>query len=512
MNINETIAGLVQQKADLKAAINAKGGGITDEKLSEYSTFVDALEPAEYGNRVRFIDYDGTILKTQYVADGGQAIAPDIPVHAGLIFQGWNNDFSAVSGYLDVGAVYTTASGASEFTVLMNVVTGYTVTFAPYVVSGTLTIEWGDGNSTEITNTGKQTSSYTYSDYGTYTIRMSISDGGEWYPYQYFAGGNSSGNSYLIHAHLANVSQLVNYTFYKSTGLQTITMDNSMASIGDSCFYINTSLLACVFPDSISSIGTYSFYQCYALRTAVLSGSFTEIPTYTFCYCYTIDNVTIPEGVTKIDTYSFQDCRSLSDVHVPSSLKSFENYSFQNCYSLKSINFQDSEFTFLGEYSFRNCYSLTEAILPDTVDTLGSYCFTQCSQLRTISFPAAQSKAGSRMLENCYALESIDIPDGYTVIDEYAFRYCYRLQEVIIPESVTEIKNSQFSNCSGVHDYYLHQKTPPLLGGTNVFSGIGKQCTIWVPYDETGERKYLTAYKTATNWSEYADYMKEMES
>ncbi|MBQ9787179.1 MAG: hypothetical protein IJW33_03325, partial [Lentisphaeria bacterium] len=41
--INSAHSGLQEDKAALKAAINAKGGTLTDEKLSEYASAVAAL-------------------------------------------------------------------------------------------------------------------------------------------------------------------------------------------------------------------------------------------------------------------------------------------------------------------------------------------------------------------------------------------------------------------------------------------------------------------------------------
>ena len=257
MSIASELTRLSAAKADLKRAINAKGGTLVNERLSEYASAVDALLPEDFGNRIRFIDYDGTVLKTMFIAEGESAEPPIPPEHPGMVFQGWNCEYSNIFGHRDIGAIYTTESGASEFDVRMEIPTGLTVTFYPYIESGTLHIDWGNGSSDEITGTGKQTVSFTYADYGTYTIRMKISDGGSWYIPDYFCQG-SSGNYYLIAARIAGVRQMSSYAFQYKYGLRTITMDKTLQSMGEQIFYECRSLVAIIFPDSLTSIGRYS--------------------------------------------------------------------------------------------------------------------------------------------------------------------------------------------------------------------------------------------------------------
>jgi len=55
---------------------------------------------------VNFINYDGTVLKTQVVDHGSPAEAPADPVRNGHVFIGWDKDFSKITGNLDVTAIY----------------------------------------------------------------------------------------------------------------------------------------------------------------------------------------------------------------------------------------------------------------------------------------------------------------------------------------------------------------------------------------------------------------------
>ena len=105
--------------------------------------------------------------------------------------------------------------------------------------------------------------------------------------------------------------------------------------------------------------------------------------------------------------------------------------------------------------------------------------------------------------QNCYSFSSTTIPENVTSIGEYAFYKCYSLSSATIPENVTSIGNSAFSGCYGVKEYHLLPTTPPSLSSTSAFFGILSDCIIYVPVGS------LEAYQTATNWSTYADQMRE---
>lgn len=55
---------------------------------------------------VKFIDYDGSLLKECTVESGNSAVAPVNPYRAGYLFTGWDTNFSSVSSDLTVTAQY----------------------------------------------------------------------------------------------------------------------------------------------------------------------------------------------------------------------------------------------------------------------------------------------------------------------------------------------------------------------------------------------------------------------
>ena len=78
-----------------------------------------------------------------------------------------------------------------------------------------------------------------------------------------------------------------------------------------------------------------------------------------------------------------------------------------------------------------------------------------------------------------------------------AFYGCISLTSVTIPNSVTDIKYNAFTSCTALTSISILATTPPTLS-SSVFDNTNN-CPIYVPAAS------LNAYKTATNWSAYAD-------
>ncbi len=64
---------------------------------------------------VKFIDHDGTVLKTETVVPSGNATAPSNPTRIGYTFIGWDKTYKNVQSNLNVNAVYAIAKYFVEF-------------------------------------------------------------------------------------------------------------------------------------------------------------------------------------------------------------------------------------------------------------------------------------------------------------------------------------------------------------------------------------------------------------
>ena len=98
-------------------------------------------------------------------------------------------------------------------------------------------------------------------------------------------------------------------------------------------------------------------------------------------------------------------------------------------------------------------------------------------------------------------ITKIKMPDSTTIIRDCAFSNCTSLESITISDSVTRIGADVFFNCTSLTDMYLHPITPPSLYSIGAISTA--TTAIHVPIG-SGD-----AYKSATNWSNFADIIVE---
>lgn len=207
-------------------------------------------------------------------------------------------------------------------------------------------------------------------------------------------------------------------------------------------------------------------------------GNSTTIPNYFFEGCKLLESVVFSKNVTNVGNYSFQNCTKLNTLVLQEGLKDTGHYSFENCSSLVSVTIPSSVGT-LSSGSFRGCSKLSEVIFADGI------------KITTIP---------SQYFYFCSSLSEIEIPETVKTIKQYSFRSC-NLKQLKIPSSVIQIENYAFLDNPYLSKIVVKPSAPPSLG-SSVFDTKGLN-EIVVPIG-CGD-----AYKSATNWSAYADYIVE---
>ncbi|MCQ2129649.1 MAG: leucine-rich repeat domain-containing protein, partial [Bacteroidaceae bacterium] len=76
------------------------------------------------------------------------------------------------------------------------------------------------------------------------------------------------------------------------------------------------SLTSITIPNSVTTIGDFAFASCGSLTSITIPNSVTTIGDYAFYGCGSLTSITIPNSVTTIGNHAFYACESLRDVYV----------------------------------------------------------------------------------------------------------------------------------------------------------------------------------------------------
>ena len=358
------------------------------------------------GNRVRFFDYDGTLLKTQYVETGNNATPPTLPDYSveaedrpALVFQTWNNSIYNIQRDTDLGAIYKTNDEKTYMYMEFTPITGKSPTLYINKTDTTaLVIDWGDGTIETNSTNGNITLNHTYTNYGRYRILMG-------YP---------------------------GYNVFWKIGHGT----SSTTFFGDTGNTYSPCLKGLYIGGNISTIQNYGLSDCYNLKKLTMPTLMSTLDNYCFKNCYLLPFVITPYFATLVNAGVFQNCYSLSNIILSAGIEKIGNSAISNNFSLKDIIFPDGLTTF-NNYSMAVARTLRKITVPASVTTLGTQVFYGAVNMLYYKFLSTTppTMANINVFENINLLCKIYVPDNSVDVyktainwDTYA-DYIYPLSE-----------------------------------------------------------------------------------
>lgn len=289
-----------------------------------------------------------------------------------------------------------------------------------------------------------------------------------------------------------SINTINGYAFFGCDFLTAATLPDTLVELGDSMFG-QTAIKNPVIPDSVTEMGTDVFISCENIDTCTIGSGLTEIPKSTF-YLSDISAITIPSNIEAIGYSAFSYCHNLQSVEFEEGCQVISGYAFQNTDKLVNIELPNS-LREIGSRAFE--YSgLKYVAIPVYVEEIGNNAFAYCNSLTGASIGA--KIVGEAAFFWCTGLTSVVMNNGVEEIDSSVFTNCSNLNSISLPSTIKSIGKWAFSSLPYGFSLTCMASTPP--AAADEFIDISNwQGWIYVPSGS------VTAYKTASGWSNYAD-------
>ena len=285
------------------------------------------------------------------------------------------------------------------------------------------------------------------------------------------------------------IKQIAGGAFSKCSELTSITIPNSVTSIGRKAFYGCTNLTDIIWNAKKCSDFSYvkegwgkyvsEIFEYSKIKSFTFGNDVEYIPAYLCLMMSNLTSVIIPNSVTNIGLRAFAGCSALDTISInattPPTLGEQALSSVSICYipMCTQVDYVNSNW---------NDYVDTFEEHPINV-TSGSYGpninWKYKDSKLSLSGSGNISKLDCTPWELLIdSIKEIEIENGITNIPADAFSNYTKLNKIILPSSLEEIGANAFANCRRLYEIYSYASIPPLA---EMSSFTNYNATLYVP-------------------------------
>ena len=321
--------------------------------------------------------------------------------------------------------------------------------------------------------------------------------------------GSAFRSSVITSIELHSSLQVIDLFGFRESKIIEINIPKSVIMIGTSAFSRCASLSRITFDEGIQlkSLAESTFYSCTSLESISIPDSVTSIGSQCFSGCINLDQVKLPENLTSLGGAVFQNCSdtinitfgsnskyrydgeqfliisvdntsisqylsdSITEVTIPADVEEILPSAFSQKTQITTVTFLSNEkLITIGKEAFKECKNLSTINIPQSVTTIGQSCFSYCNKLEEISLPSLINLSDS-CFYSCARLRKIEF-ENLEVIGEYALALCKSLSEIVFGDQLTQINEYAFQSTSSLLQLEFPESLRTILGHAFDDSGI----------------------------------------
>lgn len=236
----------------------------------------------------------------------------------------------------------------------------------------------------------------------------------------------------------------VSYTLKK--GVLTIKGKGRMPE--SMTFKNNKKIKKVVIKKGVTSISNDAFYKCKNLKTVSIPNTIKTIGMYSFAYTK-LKSVTIPNSVTEIGIETFGKCNKLKKIKMPGKIKNIGYGNEEDLYLICGTNVDTVEFTSpldIETVSYVNANNFIVSKSDSKFTSVDGLIYSK-DKTELVRVPSVRKVVN--VIEGCKIFNTSAIQ--YSTEDGEGDNYggCYQIEKIIFPKSLEKIDNDRYkSKCS----------------------------------------------------------------